>query len=57
MVTADDGLVPYSSSHLPEAVSEIVITSGHSVQKTAAAINEVRRILHEDVATLQTGAR
>jgi triacylglycerol esterase/lipase EstA (alpha/beta hydrolase family) len=54
---SDDGLVPYSSSHLPEAVSEIVITSGHSVQKTAAAINEVRRILHEDVATLQAGAR
>lgn len=45
----DDGLVPYASSHLPGAVSEKVIVSGHSVQETAAAILEIRRILHEDI--------
>ncbi len=50
---SDDGLVPYTSSHLPGAASEVVITSGHSVQETAAAINEVRRILHEDIAAVQ----
>lgn len=44
----DDGLVPYHSAHLPGAVSEKVIVSGHSVQETAAAILELKRILHED---------
>lgn len=46
---SSDGLVPYWSSHLPTADSEIVITSGHSVQETPQAILEIRRILHEDL--------
>ncbi|WP_414612015.1 esterase/lipase family protein [Stenotrophomonas muris] len=45
----DDGLVPYWSSHLPHAVSEKVIVSGHSVQEATPAIVELRRILHEDM--------
>lgn len=47
---SDDGLVPYRSAHLPGAASEKVIVSGHSVQETAAAILELRRILHADLA-------
>ena len=50
LAETDDGLVPYASAHLPGAVSEKVIVSGHSVQETAAAILEIRRILHEDIA-------
>jgi len=46
---SDDGLVPYQSAHLPEAVSETVIVSGHSVQETAAAILEIKRILLDDL--------
>jgi pimeloyl-ACP methyl ester carboxylesterase len=46
---SDDGVVPYHSAHLAGAQSEKVIVSGHSVQETAAAVLEVRRILHEDV--------
>ena len=46
---SDDGLVPYSSAHLPGALSEKVITSGHSVQETPQAILEIRRILHRDI--------
>ncbi|MGY0633357.1 esterase/lipase family protein [Luteimonas sp. A478] len=46
---SDDGLVPYPSAHLPDALSEEVITSGHSVQQTALAILEIRRILHLDL--------
>ncbi len=42
---SSDGVVPYASSHLEGALSERVIASGHSVQETAAAILEVRRIL------------
>lgn len=40
-----DGIVPYSSSHLDGAESEIVVKSGHSVQQNELAIQEVRRIL------------
>lgn len=47
--TSNDGLVPYPSAHLAGAVSEKVIVSGHSVQETAPAILELRRILHEDL--------
>lgn len=46
ILASADGLVPYSSSHLEGAASEITVTSGHSVQKTPEAILELRRILH-----------
>jgi hypothetical protein len=50
LADSDDGLVPYRSAHLPGAYSEKVIISGHSVQKTAGAILEIKRILKEDIA-------
>ena len=46
---SDDGLVPYWSAHLDGALSEKVISSGHSVQETPQAVLEIRRILREDV--------
>ncbi|MCL7714140.1 esterase/lipase family protein [Stenotrophomonas mori] len=49
---SDDGLVPYRSAHLAGAVSEKVIVSGHSVQETAPAILELRRILHQDLEAM-----
>lgn len=42
-----DGVVPYSSSHLNGAKSEIVVHSGHSVQQNPLAIQEIKRILKE----------
>ena len=42
-----DGVVAYSSAHLEGMASELVVTSGHSVQQTPKAIEEVRRILRE----------
>ncbi len=53
----DDGLVPYWSSHLPHAVSEKVIVSGHSVQEATPAIVELRRILHEDMQAHDGGQK
>jgi pimeloyl-ACP methyl ester carboxylesterase len=41
----DDGVVAYSSAHLREAVSELVVRSGHSTQSNPRTIAEVRRIL------------
>lgn len=46
---SDDGLVPYASARLAGAASEKVLISGHSVQETAKAILEIRRILHSDL--------
>jgi hypothetical protein len=40
-----DGVVAYSSAHLPEANSELVVRSGHSTQSDPRTIAEVRRIL------------
>ena len=40
-----DGVVPYASSHLDGAASELVVKSNHSVQCNPLAIQEVRRIL------------
>jgi pimeloyl-ACP methyl ester carboxylesterase len=42
-----DGVVAYSSAHLAGMASELVVTSGHSVQQNPEAIEEVRRILLE----------
>jgi pimeloyl-ACP methyl ester carboxylesterase len=43
--SGDDGVVAYSSAHLPGVVSELVVRSGHSTQSDPRTINEVRRIL------------
>jgi pimeloyl-ACP methyl ester carboxylesterase len=47
----DDGVVAYRSAHIDEAVSEVVVRWGHSVQGHPQAIEEVRRILLEHVAS------
>lgn len=46
-VGGTDGIVPYWSSHLDGAASELVVKSNHSVQQNPLAIQEVRRILLE----------
>ena len=40
-----DGVVPYSSSHLNGAASEVIVRSGHSVHRSPAAMRELLRIL------------
>jgi pimeloyl-ACP methyl ester carboxylesterase len=43
---SSDGIVPYWSSHLDGAESEIVIPSGHWTNQHPQGIAEVKRILH-----------
>jgi pimeloyl-ACP methyl ester carboxylesterase len=43
---SSDGVVPYWSSHLEGAQSELIVPSNHSAQLNPQAIAEVRRILH-----------
>ena len=47
-----DGVVSYRSAHLDEAVSELIVRSGHSVQGNAVAIEEIRRILLQHLRTV-----
>lgn len=49
--TGDDGVVKYSSAHIEEAQSELVVRSGHSVQANPKTIAEVKRILQLQWAT------
>jgi pimeloyl-ACP methyl ester carboxylesterase len=43
----DDGVVLYTSAHLPQAVSEVVVPNDHSCQGHARTVAEIRRIVHE----------
>ena len=42
---SSDGIVPYWSSHLDGAKSELIVPSGHGAHQDPQAIQEVRRIL------------
>jgi pimeloyl-ACP methyl ester carboxylesterase len=46
---SSDGIVPYWSSHLDGAQSELIVHSSHSAQYHADAIREVERILKENL--------
>jgi pimeloyl-ACP methyl ester carboxylesterase len=51
-----DGVVPYKSSHIDGAASELLVQSHHGVQSNPYAIMEVHRILLEHLGiTMQAG--
>jgi pimeloyl-ACP methyl ester carboxylesterase len=45
----DDGVVAYKSAHIDGVASELIVHSGHSAQESPLAIEEVRRILIENL--------
>ena len=45
MTNSSDGVVPYWSSHLSSAESEVIVPSDHGAFKDPQAIQEIRRIL------------
>jgi len=45
----NDGVVAYSSAHIDGVASEFIVHSGHSAQESPLAIEEVRRILIENL--------
>jgi len=45
----DDGVVPYKSAHIDGVASELTVHSGHSAQESPLGIEEVRRILLENL--------
>jgi pimeloyl-ACP methyl ester carboxylesterase len=54
----DDGVVKYTSAHLEGMASEFVVKSGHSSQLNPLAIDEMRRILVENLgkSSLEKGS-
>jgi pimeloyl-ACP methyl ester carboxylesterase len=51
-----DGLVSYSSAHVDYVESEFIVRGHHSCQGMPATIEEVRRILHEHLSSLNQTA-
>ncbi len=50
-----DGVVQYSSAHVDYAESEFIVRSGHSCQMNPLTIEEVRRILIENLGETKPG--
>ena len=48
---SSDGIVPYWSSHLDGAQSELIVNSGHDAEYNPQAIREVERILKLNLAS------
>ena len=44
---SSDGVVPYWSSHLAGAASELIVPANHQAHQSPQGIEEVRRILHQ----------
>ena len=51
MASFVDGVVEYDSAHIDDVASEIVVRSPHSCQSNPHTIEEVRRILLENLGT------
>jgi len=61
---SSDGVVPYWSSHLDSAQSELIVPTGHGAMNDPKAVAEIRRILLEELGkgkpqgkTLAVGTR
>ena len=54
---AGDGVVKYMSAHIDGVASEKVVRSRHSVQGNPEAIQEVKRILIENVKAIKARKR
>ncbi|RBP39639.1 triacylglycerol esterase/lipase EstA (alpha/beta hydrolase family) [Roseimicrobium gellanilyticum] len=49
--TGSDGVVPYASSHLEGAESELIVKHGHGSFRSPDAVTEIKRILRLHVGT------
>jgi pimeloyl-ACP methyl ester carboxylesterase len=55
--SGSDGVVPYWSSHLTGAQSEVIVRSGHAVLINPDAVREAIRILHLDLRSTDLSTR
>ena len=54
LADSSDGIVPYWSSHLSYAKSEVIVPGPHSCYDFEGAIAEMKRILHLHLATVRS---
>jgi hypothetical protein len=54
---SSDGIVPYWSSHMEGAESELIVPSAHPAHQNPEAIAEVRRILMLNLEHSETGLK
>ncbi|HXM03767.1 MAG TPA: alpha/beta fold hydrolase [Chthoniobacterales bacterium] len=50
---SSDGVVPYWSSHLDSAQSELIVPTGHNAMDNPNSIQEIRRILLEQIGAVK----
>jgi hypothetical protein len=50
---SSDGVVPYWSSHLDSAQSELIVPTGHGAMEHPKAVQEIRRILLQQLGVLK----
>jgi hypothetical protein len=55
VVAADDGVVKYIAAWMPGVESELLVNDSHSCQENPLVIQEVRRILHAHLDSLEEG--
>jgi hypothetical protein len=53
VVAADDGIVKYIAAWMPGVESELLVNDSHSCQENPLVIQEVRRILHAHLDSLE----
>jgi Alpha/beta hydrolase family len=51
---SSDGIVPYWSSHLDSAQSELIVPTGHGAMEHPKSVEEIRRILLEQIDAMKT---
>ncbi len=54
---SSDGVVPYRSSHLAGAQSEVIVPARHSLTQHEMTVAEIRRILHDHLRGVKSGQR
>lgn len=58
LIASNDGVVPYTSSHLEGAESEYIVPSGHSTcQYHPLTVLEIQRILYDHLDSVQTDVK
>jgi hypothetical protein len=54
---SSDGVVPYWSSHLDSAQSELIVPTGHGAMEHPKSVEEIRRILLEQIDAIKANER
>ena len=54
LLSSSDGVVPFAGTHLPSAVAEVIVPTGHGGFDHPLSILELRRILRQEMVISPT---